>query len=76
MLSSPSLPKKLVRSFIKSSAICLEENLTLKLIHLLLRLMKALGSLLNGVGKVADGQVEGEIQVSVPCFNVDNIEIR
>lgn len=61
--SSPYLPRKLVRRSTKSSAICLAENLTLRLMDLLPRLMKALGSLLSG-SKGAGGQVEGVIQVS------------
>ena len=65
-LSSLSLPRKLVRRSIKSSANCLAENLTLRLIRLLPRLMKALELLSSGEDKEADGQVEGVIPVSVP----------
>ena len=74
-LYSRSLLRKLVRRSIKSSASYSVENLTLKLIHLLPRLMKALRSLLSGEGKGAGGQVEEEIQVSGPWFNRDNIEV-
>ena len=70
-LYSRSLLRKLVRRSIKSSAICLTENLTLKLMHLPPRLMKALGSSLNGGGKGAGGQLEGVIQVSAPWFDRD-----
>ena len=70
-LYSPSLLRKLVRRSIKSSAICLAENLTLKLMHLPPHLMKALGSSSSGGGKGAGGQVEGVTQVSAPWFNQD-----
>ena len=68
-LFSLSLPRKLVRHSIRSSATCLAESLTLKLTHLRPCPMKALGSLLSGEDKGADGQVEGVIQVSAPRLN-------